>query len=284
MERIKDIWLFILENLARYGYLVTSQVHDMGKHDGRFTTKNYIYTHLRKLRKAKYIDYIEDTNTSNFLHYLTPKGVKLITENLKYLDNDIEEIRYPKSDSVVERTIVHRISFVNTWIAYDRWIKQKKFETVLFDTYFDFVGSNKNKSINGASKQKTWLPMPNARPVIPDGIICYQTPRGKKLFMWEVHNGDDSARIVKQLRSHCFIILKGIASDKYDLKVGAKVLVTFELESCMKAAMRRMMSDQYFDMDGIEDYFLFKVAEETWKDFGKGWIKLTGEKVNLDSL
>ncbi len=127
----------------------------------------------------------------------------------------IENIRYPKStSSIVGRDIAHRVSFVNTQISYDRWRSERGLKNVFFHTYFDKVGSNRNASINGFSRAITRLELGKGVFTEPDGIFCYLKNDIPKFFLLEVHNGNDSERALEQLRSHCFAILEGIASDK----------------------------------------------------------------------
>jgi hypothetical protein len=220
---------------------------------------------------------------SEKLHFLTPKGAKLYAESVKGVS--MEQVKYPKShNSIVKNDFAHRISMINTQISYDRWAEVGGVETIFFDTYFDKVGSNRNKNKGGALKPKTRLEFGEGNFADPDGILLYSAGSKKRLWVLEVFNGNDSGRVLKQLRGICYAMLHGITADKYGLKLPERALITFEHEPNMKASIERMNDDPYFKLDGIEDFFYFGLAKNVWENFGGSWVKMTGEAVDLTGV
>lgn len=281
---IKPIQERILAGLAHYKFLTATQMECL-----KVGHKNWVYVELRGLEKGgftKSVQYGVGTRNgvkTEKLHFLTPKGAKLYAGSVKGVS--MEQVKHPKShNSIVKNDLAHRISMINTQISYDRWTGQNEFETVFFDTYFDTVGNNRNKEKGGALRPKTRLDFGGGNFADPDGILLYDTGSKKKLWILEVFNGNDSGRVVKQLRGICYAILHGITADKYGLKLPERALITFEHEPNMKASIERMNADPYFKMDGIEGYFYFGLAEKIWGDFGKNWVKMTGEVVSLATV
>jgi hypothetical protein len=281
---IKPIQERILAGLARYKFLTASQMERL-----EVGHKNWFYIEARDLEKngfTKSVQYGAGTRNgvkSEKLHFLTPKGAKLYAESVKGVS--MEQVKYPKShNSIVKNDFAHRISMVSTQISYDRWAKANEVETVFFDTYFDTVGSNRNKEKGGTLRPKTRLDFGEGNFADPDGILFYDTGSKKRLWVLEVFNGNDSGRVVKQLRGICYAMLHGITADKHGLKLPERALITFEHEPNMKASIERMKQDHYFQMDGIEDFFFFGLAEKVWSDFGESWVKMTGEAVNLATV
>src|SRR5689334_19810903 len=118
---VKDIWLYILKNVARYEYLTATQLEGFGNY-----TINYLYSNIKKLREAELIrsaQYGINAVKSEQIHYLTRKGVKQLLEWSEEEKSKLkpEDIRYPKSKSIVGSGISHRINFINLHISYDRW-------------------------------------------------------------------------------------------------------------------------------------------------------------------
>jgi hypothetical protein len=281
---IKPIQERILAGLARYKFLTVSQMERL-----KVGHKNWTYIELRELEKGgftKSVQYGVGTRSgvkTEKLHFLTPKGAKLYVESVKGLS--LEQIKYPKShNTIVKNDFAHRMSMINTQISFDHWTKENGFETIFFDTYFDTVGSNRNKEKGGALRPKTRLDFGGGNFADPDGILLYSTGSKKKLWVMEVFNGNDSGRVVKQLRNICYAILHGITADKYGVKLPERALITFEHEANMKASIERMKQDPYFDMEGIEDFFYFSLAEKTWGDFGGSWVRMDGKRVKLETV
>lgn len=272
----------ILTALAKYKFLTAPQMERL-----KVGHRNTIYPELVKLREWGFTEHVRYTDPSFVKypdwHFLTPKGAKLYVESDKGLTLDM--VKYPKSlSSIAKNDYLHRVNCIETQISYDEWIGANGFESEFFDLYFDTIGSNRNQEKGGALRPKTRLELGYGNFADPDGILLYSTGQKRRLFILEVFRGNDSGRVVKQVRYIRDAIENGIAAAKYGLKLPERALLTFDHAPNMTASIERLRNDPDFYAEGVEDYFFFALAKDVHQDFGNGWIKLTGEQVNLATI
>ena len=118
----------------------------------------------------------------------------------------------------------------------------------------------------------------------PDGVLLFEKEGKPKMFLIEIYNGKDTKRVINQLRKHVYVIKHGLAAAKYDVKIAARVVSTFEQEGNMKAVLERLAIDPYFQFEGIENYFFFGLADVVNEAFETGFVNLKGERTLMSGM
>ena len=273
----------IVRLLATYKFLTVSQLDRLGA-----GYKKRIYDSLQKLSQeglVKYADYkslLRYGKQLERIHYLTPKAAVLLVENTHNLH--LDDIRYPKSSTTLfTHDYFHRVSTINTQISIGEWLHANDFELLKYETYFDVIGSRKKGKVE-PMQTITRVDFGNGYFLDPDSIVIYSKSEKTKMLLVEVYNGKDTKRVIEQLRKHVYVIKHGLAAAKYDLKVVAKVVATFDDPGNMKAVLDKLTQDAYFQFDGIENYFFLGLAKAVNEDFEHGFVNLLGESVLMSSL
>ena len=101
------------------------------------------------------------------------------------------------------------------------------------------------------------------------------------LFVFELHNGKDTQRAIRQMVNHSFCLASGVFSDSYDIKKAAKIYYVFEEEGCKKAVMREFVN--HIGLARFQDYFFFKSKQELADNFYTNWLTPSGKQVNFVS-
>ncbi len=290
MKLFTEIEEQILKQLAHYKYMTLSQLVKTGTGG-----KSYVSTRLKQLRDAGMVGVSQyggvyrsgGGGRAENINYLLPRGAKLLAENTEGLD--IAAIHFPKNiDGMFRNDYFHRISTVNSQIAFELWAKSKGFEVLFFDTYFHKVGSAKTAKDDNPLKSITRVTFDDGSFIEPDASFLYQTPERLYLMALEVHNGKDVTRLVTQLKRLSLAVSKGMITalykERYGVKTSPRILCTLETAGMLQLVQKRMGADPFFNPDWMQKAFLFKVAEQAWDDFANGWQNYKGAVFNLSSL
>lgn len=273
----------ILRELATYKFLTVSQLIKLN-----VGIKNRIYENLKKLVDAglvKYADYkalLRYGNQLERIHFLTAKGATLLVENTPNLH--LDSIRYPKSSTTLfTHDYFHRVSSINTQISFMQWLSNYNFPLIAYHSYFDMVGSRKKHS-HSPMYAVTRIDFGNGHFLDPDGIGVYENNEKAKITLFETYNGNDSKRVIEQLRKHLYVIKHGLAAEKYKVEAPTRVCCTFENYAALQNVLKRIEKDPYFQFDGLEFYVFFGVAEQVWQDFERSFYNIFGVKVHMSNL
>ena len=214
--------------------------------------------------------------TENF-YFLTKYGLRALMEEFDLEEN---EILYLPGSKAKFGLYWHRKHTIYLQILLDQRAANNGIGVSFFFRDFDKNGNNRTgKNL----ESKTKIPLAGKQFFIPDGIFQLEgtpTPHKKELYLFEMYNGDDTKRVVQQLKKHGQAIGLGTPSIKFGLHKAHRVLAVFEKEGNMKAVLKRVSQMPYFSQ--ISDYFLFKSLEELDSgNFFEGWWNLEGEKRGL---
>ena len=101
----------------------------------------------------------------------------------------------------------------------------------------------------------------------------------KHLIIFEQHNGKDTQRAIKQMVNHAYALASGAYSDTYGVNQPARIYYIFELESCMKAAIRDFSC--HAGLSNFSQYFLFKSKDSLQQNFYSHWLNAKHEASNF---
>lgn len=280
----------MLRSLAQYKYLTVSHFLSLGISISPVATNKA----LRSLRKEKFTDKAIHISVPSSpkgkiarrvrhedLHYLTPKGAK-------FLDGETELalsfIRYPKKPKqTLSNDYLHRISTVSIHISYDKWIQENGFVERDFLVYYDKRGLyGEGKSF----KSETRIDFDDGSHYSPDVIFSYSKEQGSPLlYCLEVYNGNRTKYVVEQLKKLFWIIEKTTKiGEKVKLKKIPRILCVFDNEPLLKNTIDRVKKDSFFSFQGIEQLLFLNLDKQVWEQFGKDWINIEGESVQLENL
>jgi hypothetical protein len=269
IERLPPTQTKILLGLAKYKFLTTSQMIQLGV----ATKRSNLTPHLQKLRngtrpfigRMEFGTHPKEGRLEDF-YYLKTKAKNALMEELQM---DEKDIHIPLGTSTLfSNDYFHRKYTLDCHIAIEQVAGKRNCEVLLFERYFDKIGSNRK---GGTLRAKTRIDIGKENHLIADGVFILKTPKQEELYCLEMYNGKDTKRVHKQLRQYVQALALGSPSIKYDHKTedgsryrGCRVLSIFEYESCMKAVIERLEKDQAFA--NMKELFLFQELQGIKQD------------------
>lgn len=160
------------------------------------------------------------------------------------------------------RDYYHRTRAIDFHIGLLLYLIRNNGEILHYENYYDYSDSNRNNA-NLVSNSK--LVFEDGSFFIPDAILKIRVDSKTKIFTFEIYNGLDTKRVLKQLYKHVKSLQEGLPSLAFNSSIWSRVLLLFDNPSCMKAVMLRMQEDSYFNE--FQKYFLFSSVELIQWDF-----------------
>jgi DNA-binding MarR family transcriptional regulator len=274
----------IIRAIAKYKYCTQEQLN-------QFITLHYqtIYKHISTLVELNLIGKIRYAmptgrgGSLQYLYHLTNKGARVVSESLRI---PYEHIQVPSRNQImVANDYFHRISTVNSQMSFDRWMNEQGLSEIFFITYFHKgTGSRRTPEQTGKFRSATCLEFPDESHIDPDVILMYEKQDNQKLlYCMEVFNGNDTKRVVTQLKKLLSAVGFGLPSKKYHHNKDSRILATFEHESNMQAVIKRFAEDTTLPK-GVINYLFFNLAEKVHHNFGNDWLDLQQNKHNLNEF
>lgn len=164
-----------------------------------------------------------------------------------------------------------------------KWANYNRIGIAFFDHYFDRTTGKKGIH-HLESLTRMYLPEGSKKQFIePDGVCILETPKGRKLYVFELHRGYGAERLLEQIRVHQVIIREGIAMKKYGSEKNNRVIVVCEKRATEVGILNKLKEEAGFRPYG--NYFVFKHLEDekSWEveQFGEGRKNGLGEIVSL---
>jgi len=278
---LSDGQVSILENLAKYKFLTTSQLIYLGTYKNIRRLRESISALAQRthplVTKIVYPPSPHGGRVEN-LHHLTQNGVNFLIEELGYYENDI---RYTKNtQNLMFRDYHHRVNTIYTQIFATQWADKNNIEIDIYDSYFDKDGANNTKiSDKLPSRAKPKIDIDEKLYLIPDSVFLFKHNGRDNLFLIEIQNGLDTGLLLKKIRLHQTIISRGLASLKYGLDYDNKSLFLFQLQESKDALLNRIHT--LHRIENFKNHFLFKTLDEATEDFYTGWTQIDGNTTNL---
>jgi hypothetical protein len=268
----------IIELLARFKYLTVSQflALDVAKHGSNLRLS------LKDLMDEGFIDFIsfgvsaEYGRLENF-YFLKAKGVDLLGQ--------IQERIYPECGPKAPKNLStlfysdysHRKATINFNIEFFKWSLANQVQVEFVDYYFDTLGSNKGKSeVSLTSKNKIQLEHTS---ITPDIIAKIEGTGRDYLFAVEIHRGNDTNRLIKQILWHCDAASIGAIQAKYDYARAVKTYVILDNIDLLPYVCAKLSAKTEFEP--FAPSFLFSSLAELQQDFFGAWRTCEGTQQNF---
>lgn len=266
----------VLESLAKFKFLTLTQMLEIGVGTGQY---KYLWKQVASMRdrKRKLVDR-KSFNTEERLgrvedfYFLTSKGREALILDFRIAE---EEIRMPVGNSIAYKDYHHRKSTIDFHLKLSLWAKNRGVELAFFTTYFDKEGNNRSdKNLSTLTK----IDFGAGEYIIPDAVFKLQTEDRERLFLFEMHNGSDTMRLMKQLHKHAQALVMKHTHKKfgYDPMKSYTTLLLFETDTAKESFINRVVTTgEAFSK--VQKFFLCKsvVALET-QSFGENWKTIFG--------
>lgn len=275
LEFLSEKQVLILEALAYFRYMTPQQMIDWGVSPSLPYIRDNVLKCLGKKARPliKYKDFgfitTKGKKRVSRFHYLTKQGAETVAEHWGVSP---EDIIYPIGGIQFSNDYFHRVDFIDVHIAFRKFIKKIGCQVLFFDGYFDTYGSNRrNKDAPLTKKNKVLL---NHKIFIPDGVCKIRSNRNR-LFLIEIHKGNNTKRILEQINKHIDCISRSIFSQKYNhLNAESRplpnfVLSVYEKQSIMEQVKARALKLR--DFSPFLPLVLFSTVEEIKRDFLGAW-------------
>lgn len=266
----------ILQAIARYKFLSPLQLARLGIGEitGIRERINRITTGQNPLLGCIKFGVHPTQGRLPYVYYLTPHGQTVLMENYEI---EQEQIKMPIGDSsLFYKDYTHRRNTIDYQIALYKWSETVDFEVEFFDTYFDKIGNNRRDK-NSQSKNKVFIG--EELYIIPDGVYMLKKETERHLHLFEMYDGKDTKRVLKQLVKHGMAYQLGSPSTKYEIQKAHRTVLVFEYESIKQAVIHRAKEDDYFT--DISKFFKLHSLEKMTDDFSSGWVNLHGQDASF---
>jgi len=275
MEVLSRAKTEILKHLGRYKFLTNSQLVTLGVENSRQNINKYV----KDMRNRKRKPWVKTATFGVVPKIGKLEGVHFLTKHGKEVLIDIgytEEILFPKSNTrLFAQDYFHRKYLIDFQIALYKAC-ENKVNIHFFERYFDKVGNNR---VAHNLQAKTKIDLKNEQYLISDAIFKLSTSNMLKLYCFEMYNGHDTTRVVKQLEKYLQALELGSASVKYQFPKGFIVLCYFQDDHAMRSVFNRVRNMK--DFKYMKSVFLFSSIEQVEKNIQSNWIDLNENQISI---
>ncbi len=278
MQVLNETQVNVLLALARFRFLSTSQLHRLVKKEIAWLRKQVSALVNREkpfVERITFGFHPKEGKLEN-VYFLTKYGKAALLDLLKI---DESQVKMPVGNSsLFYKDYKHRKNTIDFHIALYEWTQGSEYTLDFFDTYFDKVGNNrKDKNL----RAKTKIDLLEADYLIADGVFTISNASNQFLYLFEMHDGKDSARVIQQLKKHAQAIALGTPSKHYNMgNKSHRVLSVFEFISTKNAVLERIKAENYFVK--MPNHFLFKSIETLENPtFSEHWENIKGKSVDF---
>lgn len=280
MLHITPIQEQALYKLSEYKFLTISQLADL-----LGSSPNWTRTQINKLIEIGVLGstnygVIPQKGLLEKVYYLTPKGAKILSEDLGV---EKEKIRYPIGEVTFRHDYFHRFWTVNVHIALNKFIEANHGQLFTLLTYYDKVGSQRKEGMTVATRLDFEDEEKKKVHINPDMLAGYFINSKPYLFAIEIYNGKDTKRVIEQVKKVFIAIYEGATIPKFPEKKSCRLLLVFEHESILQATLQRIKTI-LSDFEDPESVIFANTSEGIKKDFGTNWIDLSGKKIDFKYL
>lgn len=278
MIHLTQTHISIFQLLAKYKYLTSSQIVEMGiyKRRGYFTNSLKPLLDMKKPLIDKYNFNPLDGRLESF-YFLTNYGRDFLINELEYSEN---QIKFDKGlIPIFLKDYHHRKLTIDFHVYFYKWLENNDGEIDFLNYYFDKVGNNRVKDKTKTVKSLNRICIDDSNSFVPDINSMFTLDNKSHIFLYEQHNGKDTKRLFEQLYVHIIAISKGVVSSKYNLRKSHRVVVVCEEQSVKDSVIKRLQK-----IEGIENYnnhFIFKTNSELKEDFYNNWTLINGEETTF---
>ncbi len=276
-DKITNIQGKVLISLARYKYLTLSQLLAIGVGTTQY---KYLWKQVASMRDRKRalierrsfnleirLGRVED------LYYLTKYGKNVLVDDFRLLEKDI---KIPIGKTIAYKDYHHRKTTIDFQISLYQWTEKNNYEIPYFNAYYDKKGNNRtDKNLTTLSK----IDFGNGEYIIPDAVFKVMSETKERLFLFELHMGKDTLRLIKQIHKHAFALVKKFTHKqfKYDLEKSYTIFLLFEYQATKNAFIKRLVKTGVA-FSQIEQFFLCKSLDDFAEgNFAEGWLTLFGK-------
>jgi hypothetical protein len=246
MKELTELLFLICRALSTYKLLTNAQLQSLGiSHSRRYLqaqTKALSEFPSRKKPLIGAVKYppVGRLGRLHHVYYLTEGGAKYL--NLLYPEYGPFVGSKPPTRFI--RDHFHRTRTVNVHIRLKQMLEQKfpKLQLETFESYFEKTGDNR-RSHTAPLHARTRVELAPEGFLIPDAVavISQQSQLHKKLALcFEVSNGRDCKRILRQMGKHAVALKQQAISQKYEIKSSPQICFVISELGLLQAVLNRV--------------------------------------------
>jgi hypothetical protein len=278
MKQLTTKEIISLRLIGKYGYVTPSLLSYAGVGTDKLTRAILADLVSKKLlHRLVFSDAAQRPGRNEYFYALNEAGANILVE-LDHIEK--EDINYPSNPrSTFSTDYYHRKTMIKTNIYIDRMCKDKNLDLRFFHTYYT---SRKGvKQARGHFQRSTKFSWPdNPKGIWSDGIFCLEKAGNPALWCLEIHNGDDTKRLLEQLAAYCYALSVGQPALTYGLKVPTYILILMELPNYIHYICERMKL--YPDIfSAFVDRFYFAPQSALDRDIFSNLTRYDGQIVSF---
>ena len=279
--KITNIQGKVLEALAKYKFLTISQMLTIGVGTSQY---KYLWKQVASIRDRKKglinrrsfnletrLGRVED------LYFLSKHGK---SELIHAFHVPEEDIKMPIGKTIAYKDYHHRKATIDFQIKLYQWVDKRKHQILFFNAYYDKKGNNRSgKNLTTLTR----VDFDGTDYFIPDAVFQLESEAKNRLFLFELHRGYDTNRLIKQIHKHAFALVKKFTHQQfsYDPQKSYSILLLFEYQNTKNAFIKRI-SKEGAAFSQIEQFFLCKSLEDLVEsEFEHGWLTLFGKITDI---
>ncbi|WP_420417401.1 hypothetical protein [Pacificispira sp.] len=194
------------------------------------------------------------------LYCLTERGAGLLIET----GVSEEHAQSVKSSHLFANDYAHRCMCVDLHITLALWCDTVGAELDCYRSYY-----SRGRSDGTTAKQATALTV-SGEQFIPDAVFKFTMPDGlSRLCVFELHNGDDAKRLLRQVNAYCNPAVWRRIEDAYDYENAVRLLLIFEKPKTLQRF--RQLAAKESTVAASARRIFAKTHSDIMSDFLEGW-------------
>lgn len=269
MALINNIQADILENVARFRFLSTSQLQYLTGKSVSYLRSQLAVLKERKLLKSYQVERATLVKTES-VYYITSNCREFLLSNQKAFANDIQ---LPVGIPLVVRDYFHRLQYVwiNIFLYYH--LKAQGAHIVSFHSYYDKKG---NRRKDNDLEAKTKIALGENMFFVPDGVMITEHNNTQALYLIEMYCDRSKYRVLPSLAQHARAISIGVGK-QFGISANPFILCAFEHEGVKQSVMKALQSNDRFK--NVSKFFFFASLDDIRKNVGTAWKSIAGNQI-----
>lgn len=275
MFLLSSIQVKLLSDLVAFKQLTIPQFARLNPQWSNQTIRRALYKlHQRRKPLIKRIEFnkVSHFGKLNYVHSISIVGLEALKSKLELTTN---QITFTPENPKLTDDYFHRVSTIDFHIFLHRQASEEGF--ILNKCYEYFLVKKQVGSFLAINK--IWLSTQHS--IIPDLVFLLSIAQQQRLFLFELHNGNDKTRIKEQIKQHALCLTGLYAHKKYKIQNTRfyYILLVFEKPSVMKAVIKDLSQNAWYMK--VAQFFLFRPLDMVNNLFLHGWIDLNGRPTDI---
>jgi protein involved in plasmid replication-relaxation len=281
VEHLSPVGEAVLRALAEYRYLTAQQMLDIGVAkdrghlgkvlNGFLTVTKREGSRERRPKEIGELDYGVRVGRGRLprIYYLAKRGAEL----LEFFDPDSAPVPYPPRVRRRGSDYFHQLYTVDFHIALRQWADAEG-QNLTWLQYFDWWPAADKERQHPVTLLKL-----EEKNIVADAVFRLRDDAGKeRTFAFEMANGMDTGRVVKQMQNYCVGLEDESISNALGLgRQALRIIYVFEHRRLLELVQKRANSNPLLQ-DYEPHFFLSDRESLAAENLQKGWQRITSSR------